>query len=120
MTISDRPNSKNDMGALIKRSGNNPGKQKVPGNGAAGETVIVSTCAACPLRLDRGLERFGKPQKEFGKAEGPVRAERAGASESLGRVRCRTPARLDVPVGQDEQDGQDAILTRNSERGVRN
>ena len=35
--------------------------------------------------LPRGLESLGKRRKEFGEAEGPPRAERAGASESLGR-----------------------------------
>ena len=36
-----------------------------------------------PLRLERGLELLGKQRKEFAKGEGPLRAERAGASESL-------------------------------------
>ena len=43
-----------------------------------------------PLRLDRGLESLGKQRKEFAEGEGPSRAERAGASESLDQVRCRT------------------------------
>ncbi len=37
-----------------------------------------------PFRRERGLEPLGKWRKEFGKAEGPLRAERTGASESLG------------------------------------
>jgi hypothetical protein len=36
-----------------------------------------------PLRLDRGLEEVGKQRKEFTVSEGPLRAKRAGASESL-------------------------------------
>jgi hypothetical protein len=32
-----------------------------------------------------GLELLGKQRKEFARGEGPLRAERAGASASLGR-----------------------------------
>ena len=39
-----------------------------------------------------GLESLGKRRKEFARGKGPLRAERAGASESLGlRVRCFFP-----------------------------
>jgi hypothetical protein len=38
-----------------------------------------------PLLAKRGLELLGKQRKEFAGGEGPRRAERAGASESLGR-----------------------------------
>lgn len=38
-----------------------------------------------PLRLDRGLEELGRRRKEFTGGEDPPRAERVGASESLGR-----------------------------------
>jgi hypothetical protein len=37
------------------------------------------------LPLPKGLESLGKRRKEFAADEGPSRAERAGASESLGR-----------------------------------
>ena len=38
----------------------------------------------------RGLEPLGKRRKEFAEGEGPLRAERVGASESLElKVRCR-------------------------------
>jgi hypothetical protein len=38
-----------------------------------------------PLRLERGFELLGKQRKEFAGGEGPLRAGRAGASESLGQ-----------------------------------
>jgi len=37
------------------------------------------------LPLPAGLESLRKRRKEFAGGEGPLRAERAGASESLGR-----------------------------------
>jgi len=47
-------------------------------------SLYRQNCAS-PLRLDRGLEFFGKGRKEFAEGEGPQRTERAGASESLGQ-----------------------------------
>ena len=44
----------------------------------------TDTAKHLPLRLERGLEPLGNRRKEFGEAEG-LQAERAGASESLGR-----------------------------------
>src|SRR5208283_2504387 len=38
-----------------------------------------------PARNERGLPSLGMRRKEFAHCEGPPRAERAGASESLGR-----------------------------------
>jgi len=40
--------------------------------------------ASHPLPIRWGLERLGKARKEFALGKGPLRAERAGASESLG------------------------------------
>ena len=37
------------------------------------------------LSPQRGLELLGQQLKEFAEGKGPLRAERAGASESLGR-----------------------------------
>ena len=38
-----------------------------------------------PLLAKRGLEPLGKRRKEWARSDRPARAERAGASESLGR-----------------------------------
>src|SRR5262249_34933505 len=43
------------------------------------------------LPLPTGLEPLGKRQKEFAEGEGPLAAERAGASESLGRGEGSAP-----------------------------
>jgi hypothetical protein len=47
------------------------------------------------LPLPGGLELLGKQRKEFAGGEGPQRAERAGASESLGRGEGNR--KLDIP-----------------------
>ena len=47
--------------------------------------VTSAATGLLPLRFERGLEERGKRRKEFTPSEGPLRAERAGASESLGR-----------------------------------
>ena len=41
-----------------------------------------------------GLESLGKRRKEFAGGEGPLRAERASASESLGWDEWATPPKL--------------------------
>ena len=41
-----------------------------------------------------GLESLGKRRKEFAGGEGPLRAERAGASDSLGRDEGATTPKL--------------------------
>ncbi len=43
------------------------------------------------------LETLGKRRKEFAGGEGPLRAERAGASDSLGRDEGATPPKLYRP-----------------------
>ena len=45
------------------------------------------------LSPQRGLELLGKQLKEFAEGTGPLGAERAGAIESLGRVRGERPPR---------------------------
>ena len=47
--ISERPNSRNVMGALIKRSGSNQGKQKPP----AAKLRAKRACLAARLKLIR-------------------------------------------------------------------
>ena len=58
-----------------------------------------------PLRLERGLEPLGKRRKEFGEAEGPLRAERAGESESLGQGEVSKLQAFDLPLRLDRGEG---------------
>jgi Na+/proline symporter len=51
-----------------------------------------------PFRLERGLELLGKQRKEFARGEGPLRAGRAGASESLGQGEASKS--IENPAGQ--------------------
>jgi hypothetical protein len=60
-----------------------------PLSASDGEGSRVRCRGLFPLRLERGLEELGKRRKEFAAGKSPSRAERAGASESLDRVRCR-------------------------------
>src|SRR5690349_19616237 len=47
--------------------------------------IIIPAWVTTILPLPKGLEPLGKRRKESGRRRRPARAERAGASESLGR-----------------------------------
>jgi hypothetical protein len=79
--------------------------------GAIGRTVPPH-----PNPLPQGLESLGKRRKEFAGGEGPSRAERAGASESLGTagepprksgtLAWQSPRRMVLPLPKGEGRGE--------------
>jgi peptidoglycan/xylan/chitin deacetylase (PgdA/CDA1 family) len=68
-------------------------------------TAFIGSALPSPAPR-RGLEKLGKRRKEFAGGEGPLRAERAGASKSLGQGEVNNPS-----------SGHSSPVTRHNFRG---